>query len=85
MLVNYYCQVYVTLSWNYWKQFTEGPTSTRLLQVQLPVIDNADCKKAFINKKSVIDDKVLCAGDMKGVKDSCQVLIFYIKPDLRFI
>jgi len=52
-----------------------GPSSTTLMEVQIPVIDNAECKRAFANKKSVIDDRVLCAGLLTGGKDACQVLI----------
>lgn len=52
-----------------------GPSSTTLMEVQVPVIDNSECKRAFANKKSVIDDRVLCAGLLTGGKDACQVLI----------
>jgi len=45
------------------------------MEVQVPVIDNSECKRAFANKKSVIDDRVLCAGLLTGGKDACQVLI----------
>lgn len=44
------------------------------MEVQIPVLDNSDCKKAFEKKKSVIDERILCAGNLKGGQDSCQVL-----------
>lgn len=43
------------------------------MEVQLPVLDNNDCKRAFEKKKSIIDDRILCAGNLKGGQDSCQV------------
>lgn len=44
------------------------------MDVQLPVIDNADCKRAFANKRTTIDDRVICAGFKTGGKDACHVL-----------
>lgn len=45
------------------------------MDVQLPVVDNEDCKRAFSNKRASIDDRVLCAGFKTGGKDACQVFI----------
>lgn len=48
------------------------------MEVQVPVQDNEECKRAFANKKTVIDDRVLCAGFLTGGKDACQVINVYI-------
>jgi len=45
------------------------------MEIQIPVMDNADCKRAFVNKKVTVDERVICAGVLTGGKDSCQVLI----------
>jgi hypothetical protein len=45
------------------------------MEIQIPVLDNAECKRAFANKKAVIDDRIICAGSLAGGKDACQVLI----------
>lgn len=47
------------------------------MEVPVPVMDNEECKRAFANKKSVIDERVLCAGYLTGGKDACQVLTQY--------
>ncbi|XP_025263601.1 venom protease-like [Camponotus floridanus] len=53
--------------------YFRGPTSSRLLQTQLPVRPQQECVRAFQNfKGNVIDDRVLCAGFAQGGKDSCQ-------------
>ncbi|XP_050544569.1 venom protease-like [Daktulosphaira vitifoliae] len=49
-----------------------GPSSTALMEVQVPVVENADCKRSYVNKKTVIDDRVLCAGYSTGGRDACQ-------------
>lgn len=45
------------------------------MEIQIPVLDNSECKRAFANKKAIIDDRVMCAGFLTGGKDACQVLI----------
>lgn len=46
------------------------------MQVPVPVLDNSECKRAFANnKKTVIDERVICAGYLAGGKDACQVLV----------
>lgn len=52
-----------------------GPSTTTLMEIQIPVMDNAECKRAFVNKKVTVDDRVICAGVLTGGKDACQVLI----------
>ncbi|XP_012276552.1 venom protease-like [Orussus abietinus] len=52
--------------------YFNGPSSSRLLEVQVPVVDPADCKRTFEPFKTVIDDRVLCAGFARGGKDACQ-------------
>ncbi|XP_050433643.1 venom protease-like isoform X2 [Adelges cooleyi] len=49
-----------------------GPSSTALMEVQVPVVDNSECKRSFANKRTVIDERVLCAGYLTGGKDACQ-------------
>ncbi|XP_033346835.1 transmembrane protease serine 9-like, partial [Bombus vosnesenskii] len=46
-----------------------GPRSDVLMEVQVPVVKNSECKKAY--PPSWITDSVLCAGYPKGGKDSC--------------
>lgn len=45
------------------------------MEVQFPVIDNESCKMKFaaVDKRLQIDDRIICAGDLKGGKDACQV------------
>nr|CAD7443511.1 unnamed protein product [Timema bartmani] len=50
-----------------------GPSSTALLQLQVPVVEQDSCKSAYENfHTTIIDDRVLCAGFAKGGKDACQ-------------
>lgn len=51
--------------------------SSVLLQVQVPIIKNADCKRSYARIGQVFDDlqfddRVICAGFKEGGKDSCQ-------------
>lgn len=56
------------------KTFLDGPISNELMEVPLTVIDEEKCKGAYSKiKTSVIDERVLCAGDYKIKKDSCKV------------
>ncbi|CAH1396320.1 unnamed protein product [Nezara viridula] len=50
----------------------EGPSSDILLQVQVPVVDNDSCKKAYAKHGAIITESQLCAGEKKGGKDSCR-------------
>ena len=51
----------------------DGPTSSTLQVVQLPVVSNERCKQAFARfPTTVIDDKVMCAGELTGGKDTCK-------------
>ncbi|XP_077294236.1 venom protease isoform X2 [Arctopsyche grandis] len=51
----------------------QGPTASRLQELQIPVVTNDECKQAYTRFKSqVIDQRVLCAGYAKGGKDACQ-------------
>ncbi|XP_066603122.1 venom serine protease Bi-VSP-like [Prorops nasuta] len=50
-----------------------GPSSSRLLEAQIPVVDMQECKEAFKSfKNTVIDERVICAGFRQGGKDACQ-------------
>lgn len=52
----------------------DGPSSSQLLQLQIPVVSQAQCKDAFKKFSTAhIDDHVLCAGYAQGGKDACQV------------
>jgi secreted trypsin-like serine protease len=51
--------------------YFNGPSSPTLQQVTLPVVKNDVCKNAY-GTRSVIDDRVLCAGYVTGGKDACQ-------------
>lgn len=50
-----------------------GPTSSWLMQVQIPVRTEQECRNSFQNFGAVIDNRVLCAGFAQGGKDACQV------------
>lgn len=48
-----------------------------LLEVQVPVINNKDCKDSYrrvglLTLNSQFSDRVMCAGHLEGGKDSCQ-------------
>ncbi|XP_068973410.1 venom protease isoform X1 [Bombus flavifrons] len=45
-----------------------GPLSDILMEVQVPVVSNAVCKKAYSDGS----DTIICAGYTAGGKDSCQ-------------
>lgn len=45
---------------------------TRLMQVELPLVDLEECKTKNASAHSVIDGRELCAGVSEGGKDSCQ-------------
>lgn len=51
---------------------TSGPSSTKLLQIQVPVVDNESCNKAYAPKGAPIVNRQLCAGYPSGGKDACQ-------------
>lgn len=48
-----------------------GPSSSVLRLAEIPVVNNDLCQKAFANK-SIIDDRIICAGWPSGTKDACQ-------------
>ncbi|VVC37364.1 Hypothetical protein CINCED_3A022459 [Cinara cedri] len=56
-----------------------GPSSSALMELQIPVMNNTECKRIFASKKSVIDERVLCAGVLTGGKDACQVYLLIVK------
>lgn len=52
----------------------DGPTSTTLREVQIPVVAQESCKESYKNFRTVVvDQSVLCAGLGRGGKDACQV------------
>lgn len=53
-----------------------GEQSNSLMEVQIPVANQAFCKQAYLNyKPAVIDENVICAGFSYGGKDSCRVYL----------
>ncbi|PNF34236.1 hypothetical protein B7P43_G17518 [Cryptotermes secundus] len=51
-----------------------GPSSSHLQQLQIPVVSQAQCRDAFKKFSTAhIDDHVMCAGYAQGGKDACQV------------
>jgi secreted trypsin-like serine protease len=46
--------------------------TTRLMEVEIPLVDEDTCRKTFIHTNAVIDHRFLCAGLVEGGKDSCQ-------------
>lgn len=53
--------------------YFNGPSSSALMQVQLPVVSVEECQRAFANiKTATIDNRTLCAGLERGGKDACQ-------------
>lgn len=56
----------VVTGWGYLEM--NGKTSTRLQEVDVPIIDNSICNKAYNNE---IGQGQICAGYEQGTKDSC--------------
>ncbi|VVC37373.1 Hypothetical protein CINCED_3A012542 [Cinara cedri] len=57
MFVKY--QLYVA-GWG--TQGFRGPSSSALLEVQVPVRENKECKELYSKQPNIIDERVLCAG-----------------------
>lgn len=54
--------------------FTEGPASKILQDVEVPIVTQSSCKSAYGTFGStVIDDRIICAGYATGGKDACRV------------
>lgn len=54
-----------------WGALSEGGSSPNRLQyLSLPIISNSECAKNY--GSSAITNQMICAGYMKGGKDSCQ-------------
>jgi secreted trypsin-like serine protease len=50
-----------------------GPSSSTLRQVQVPIVADAVCQEKYKGFKSVhVDDSNICAGFQNGGKDACQ-------------
>jgi hypothetical protein len=53
---------------------TDEPASSVLMEVQLPVVSQSKCARAYRSHSRLqIDETVLCAGLEKGGKDACRV------------
>lgn len=50
--------------------YFNGPTSTNLQLVTVPVVDNSNCARVFASR-AVIDERIVCAGYPNGQKDAC--------------
>ncbi|KAL1115931.1 hypothetical protein AAG570_005426, partial [Ranatra chinensis] len=48
----------------------EGPSSTALMEVQIPIVDNVQCNNSYWTKGTQIVPRQLCAG--RSGKDACQ-------------
>ena len=61
-----------------WGHLKERGEHTNMLQyVQLPVLENAECKERFkalheFFSEQQLGSSVICAGDLSGGHDSCQ-------------
>lgn len=61
-----------------WGRLQEGGKASNVLQeLQLPILDNTECKEQYRKQGKLITenqfgDAVLCAGYLEGGKDSCQ-------------
>ncbi|XP_050545981.1 venom protease-like isoform X7 [Daktulosphaira vitifoliae] len=53
-----------------WGTTAEDPENTNLMQVSVPIVKNKICKRLYPHLP--IDEKVICAGNLKGGQDSCQ-------------
>lgn len=57
-----------------------GQTSDVLQKVELSIIDVDQCRRLYDDQDNYgIDDTQLCAGELEGGKDTCQVRITSIK------
>ncbi|KAL2719171.1 venom protease-like [Vespula squamosa] len=53
--------------------YFNGPSSSHLLELQIPVVKQDRCKDSFKSfTTAVIDDRIICAGFARGGKDACQ-------------
>nr|XP_012139967.1 PREDICTED: venom serine protease Bi-VSP-like [Megachile rotundata] len=67
-LENYYPYI---AGWG--SQSLKGETVDHLMEANVPVISNDDCKRQYSNiRGAVIDNRVVCAGFPHGGKDACQ-------------
>ncbi|XP_055308154.1 venom protease-like [Sitodiplosis mosellana] len=61
-----------------WGRLQEGGRSSNVLQkLQLPVLNNFECKERFRTQGRLLsedqfDNSIICAGDLNGGHDSCQ-------------
>lgn len=61
-----------------WGRLKEGgKTSDVLQQLDVPILDNFECKERFRNQRRLVSENqfselVICAGDLNGGHDSCQ-------------
>ncbi|KAK9695308.1 Trypsin [Popillia japonica] len=55
------------LGWGYISEM--GPPSSKLRRITVPIIDRQQCRRLY--SPSSITNNMICAGDLKGGKDSC--------------
>lgn len=53
-----------------------GPPSSKLRRITVPIIDRQQCRRLY--SPSSITNNMICAGDLKGGKDSCGVSFYCI-------
>lgn len=54
-------------------RFLGGPSTNKLQALQTRVVPNDDCADVFRkHKQALIDNRIICAGDVRGGRDSCQ-------------
>lgn len=56
--------------------YLAGDTNNRLLKVVLNIYDNHECRETYKRNKNLpdgIQPSMLCAGELKGGRDTCQV------------
>lgn len=50
-----------------------GPGSKALLEIQIPIVSEEKCRKAYADiSQAIIDERVVCAGYTRGTKDACR-------------
>lgn len=76
--------MYFLIYQNYLDKNNITPTRP-LMEVQIPIVNITECKHNYATQKSVIDDRVICAGYQKGGKDSCRVnKYFFLNFSIKF-
>lgn len=62
----------ILIYWTIDQISTGGPSSSKLQVATLPVVETNQCRQALSKFRTVIDERVMCAGFPQGGKDACQ-------------